>query len=175
MEVATMKIASRYFYLLMLSCAVLGGAVQGAQAQIVALGASNVEGKGVRSSEAFPAVLEQMLRAKGRNLTVKNAGVSGETSAEILSRVSSDVPEGTKIVLLGIGRFNDARRGRGGGATQENTQLVHQKLAARGIRVINAQPFIMGTLRAGHRQEDGIHLTVEGHRIVAAKLAPLIR
>jgi len=39
-------------------------------AQIVALGASNVEGYGVSAGEAFPAVLEAMLRAKGRNYSV---------------------------------------------------------------------------------------------------------
>ena len=36
-----------------------------ASAQIVALGASNVEGYGVSSSEAWPAQLESILRAKG--------------------------------------------------------------------------------------------------------------
>jgi acyl-CoA thioesterase-1 len=35
-------------------------------AQIVALGASNTAGYGVGASSAFPAQLEQILRAKGR-------------------------------------------------------------------------------------------------------------
>lgn len=36
-----------------------------AQAQIVALGASNVAGRGVSPSDAFPAQLERMLAGKG--------------------------------------------------------------------------------------------------------------
>jgi acyl-CoA thioesterase-1 len=49
-------------------------------AQVVALGASNTEGKGVGSSEAFPAQLQAMLRAKGAAMVVTNAGVSGDTT-----------------------------------------------------------------------------------------------
>jgi acyl-CoA thioesterase I len=80
-----------------------------ARAQIVALGASNSAGKGVGASEAFPAQLEAMLRAKGRNMHVTNAGISGDTTSGMLARVSG-VPEGTKLVILQFGG-NDARKG----------------------------------------------------------------
>lgn len=51
-----------------------------ANAQIVALGASNVAGKGVDSSEAYPAQLERLLAARGYHVHVANAGVSGDTN-----------------------------------------------------------------------------------------------
>ena len=85
-----------------------------AQAQIVAIGASNVAGKGVSSSDAWPAQLEGMLAAKGRNVHVTNAGISGDTNAGMLARLDSAVPEGTKIVLLdqyGGGRAKEPCRG----------------------------------------------------------------
>jgi acyl-CoA thioesterase-1 len=44
-----------------------------AQGQIVAIGASNTAGYGVGASQAFPAQLEAMLRAKGSNMHVTNA------------------------------------------------------------------------------------------------------
>src|SRR6202041_1599698 len=51
-----------------------------ASAQVVALGASNTEGHGVGSSEAYPAQLERMLQAKGSSMHVSNAGVYGDTT-----------------------------------------------------------------------------------------------
>src|ERR1700730_18675685 len=82
-----------------------------ASAQIVALGASNVEGHGVSPSEAWPAQLESMLRAKGSGAHVTNAGVSGDTTGEVLARLPSAVTAGTKVVILDIGPFNDVRTG----------------------------------------------------------------
>jgi acyl-CoA thioesterase-1 len=43
----------------------LGPAAEAKTIKIYALGASNTNGKGVSSSEAWPAQLEQKLRAKG--------------------------------------------------------------------------------------------------------------
>jgi acyl-CoA thioesterase-1 len=48
---------------------------------IVALGASNTAGKGVGISEAFPAQLQQKLRARSYDAQVANAGVNGDTKA----------------------------------------------------------------------------------------------
>ena len=73
-----------------------------ASAQIVALGASNVEGYGVNPSEAWPAQLESMLRAKGSGAHITNAGVFGDTTGQVLARLSSAVPEGTKVCAVEI-------------------------------------------------------------------------
>jgi acyl-CoA thioesterase-1 len=143
-----------------------------AQAQIVALGASNTAGKGVGASEAFPAQLEAMLRAKGRNIHVTNAGISGDTTGGMLARLASDVPAGTKIVVLQFGG-NDARRGLTG--REGNMAQVKSQLSARGIRYIEADGFVRAALQSGLRQPDGQHLTVEGHRQVAAALLRLVR
>ena len=58
-----------------------------ASAQIVALGHSAVRG-GVAENEMWPAVLEGMLRARGSQLHVTNAGVWGETIKATLARLS---------------------------------------------------------------------------------------
>ncbi|MDH8442206.1 arylesterase, partial [Klebsiella pneumoniae] len=65
---------------LILICLVTFAATTNCSAQIVALGASNTAGYGVGASAAFPAVLQELLRAKGWPMTVSNAGVSGDTT-----------------------------------------------------------------------------------------------
>jgi acyl-CoA thioesterase-1 len=138
-----------------------------AQAQIVALGASNTAGRGVGASDAFPAQLEAMLRAKGSHMHVTNAGISGDTTAGMLARLSSDVPAGTKIVVLQFGG-NDARKGRTD--REANIAQIKGQLKARGIRFVEADGFVRAALQAGMRLPDRQHLTVEGHRRVAAAL-----
>src|ERR1700685_419638 len=69
-------------------------------ATIVALGGSNPFGKGVERNQAYPSQLEAILRAKGYQARVINAGVSGETTGQMLSRLDGAVPNGTSVVIL---------------------------------------------------------------------------
>jgi acyl-CoA thioesterase-1 len=142
-----------------------------AHAQIVALGASNVAGRGVSSSEAFPAQLERMLAGKGYNVHVANAGVNGNTNAEILARMDQAVPAGTKIVLLGtIGGTYNARR-LGQGDQKADFASIMAKLRSRGIKII---PVTAAGVTRKYLQADGVHLTAEGHAVVAARLFPSV-
>ena len=146
-----------------------------ASAQIVALGASATAGYGLPPSESFPSQLQALLQAKGSNARVTNAGVSGETTGEILARVDSSVPEGTKIVILSIFMLNDARRGISPAAHQSNLSSILQRLRARHIQIIDANGLIVSAARAGMLQRDRIHLTAEGNLRVAKALAVLLR
>jgi acyl-CoA thioesterase-1 len=142
-------------------------------AQIVALGASVVQGYGVSSGEAFPAQLEAMLRAKGKSYSVSNQGISGDTTSGVLSRLDGAVPQGTRIVILLIGG-NDVRRG---GTTEQAKAGVNQivaRLKARNVRVISAIPYYQAARGKGMVLPDGIHLTAAGQRYLASQLLPLI-
>lgn len=147
------------------------GLAGAAHAQIVALGASNVAGRGVSSSEAFPAQLERMLAAKGYNVHIANAGVNGNTNADLLARLDQAVPAGTKVVLLGTlgGGYNARRLGQG----DQNAEFasIMAKLRSRGIKVI---PVTAAGVTRKHLQVDGVHLTAEGHAAVAARLLPAV-
>jgi acyl-CoA thioesterase-1 len=147
------------------------GFTETADAQIVALGASNVAGRGVSSSEAFPAQLERMLAAKGYNVHVANAGISGDTNAGMLGRLDQAVPEGTRIVLLGAigGTFNARRLGLGD-QKAEFASIV-ARLRSRGIRII---PVTGNGVGRKYLQADGSHLTAEGHAFLAARLLPSV-
>ncbi len=75
---------------------------------IVAIGASNTTGFGVGEQNAYPAVLQALLRKKGIDANVTNAGVNGDVTAGMLRRIDAAVPKGTDIVILQPGG-NDLR------------------------------------------------------------------
>src|SRR5690606_26270966 len=74
--------------LLLAAVLALGFPAQAAgPARILALGDSLTAGYGLPSDAAFPAKLEKALQAKGLDVTVDNAGVSGDTTAGGLARL----------------------------------------------------------------------------------------
>jgi acyl-CoA thioesterase I len=162
------------FRKLMIVAALTLSAATACNAQIVALGASSTAGYGVGAASSFPAQLQRILRARGRPMSVSNAGVSGDTTGGMLSRLQSAVPQGTKIVILQIAG-NDALKRMSLVDAQANRAQIRRQLHARGIRTIEADGYVASALRAGLRQPDGIHMTVEGHRRVAEQIAALIR
>ena len=86
-------------------------AVTGAQAKtLVAFGDSLVAGYGLKAGDRFTDVLEKALRAKGYDVKVVNAGVSGETAEDGLARFDWSVPPGTDALLVELGA-NDMLRG----------------------------------------------------------------
>jgi acyl-CoA thioesterase I len=146
-----------------------------ASAQIVALGHSAVRGN-VSESEMWPALLEGLLRAKGSQVHVANAGVWGETTDATLARVSSAVPQGTRTVILVDNAANDIRRNMSPVKAAANIAAIKSQLQARGIRVIDAMGTYISVLRQpGGAGPDGRHLSVEGNRKLAAALVGIVR
>src|SRR3981189_2927576 len=164
-----MKDRGRILAAIFLFFALMGSAF----AQVVALGASNTEGHGVSSSQSYPAQLQAMLQVRGSGLRVTNAGVYGDTTGGMLARLSSAVPDGTKIVILQFGG-NDFRRNTPPATRQANIASIQQELRRRGIRMVKADGLVRSAQAAGLVQSDHIHLTAEGYRRVAAQLLPSI-
>ncbi len=142
-----------------------------ASAQVVALGASNTYGKGVPRGSDFPAQLQAMLKARGLNVRVANAGINGDTTAGMLRRLNTAVPAGTRVVILQPGG-NDRRKGIGAQRAGNIAAIVSQ-LKARGIAVIMLDRLLAG-IPSGQIQPDGQHLTPAGYRAVAARLVPQV-
>jgi acyl-CoA thioesterase-1 len=146
---------------LLATCALLFlGAAQAAT--VVALGASNTFGKGVSRGQAYPAQLEALLRAKGLNARVVNAGINGDTTGGMLARLDRVVPKGTSVVILQPGG-NDRRK-----LAPDRTSEIQARLAAMGIKVVMLPN---GMLRGKPHQPDGQHLTPEGYHMLAEELA----
>ncbi|HYD04622.1 MAG TPA: arylesterase, partial [Reyranella sp.] len=62
---------------------------QGREIRIVTFGDSGPAGDGVKTSEAYPAVLQATLRARGINAAVQNISTSGLKTSQGLERVDS--------------------------------------------------------------------------------------
>jgi acyl-CoA thioesterase I len=137
---------------------------------IVAIGASNTAGWGVGSQNAFPAVLQALLRKKGVKATVINAGIPGDVTAGMLNRLGATVPAGTDIVILQPGS-NDVRFFGTKERRAANIEAIVGRLHGRGIRVIVYDPEKMP---ADFYQWDGIHFTAAAHAKIAAILAAQI-
>ena len=78
--------------------------------RVVALGDSLTAGLGLPQGQAFPEVLERALRARGYDVQVSNAGVSGDTAADGLARYDWAVPDGADALIVELGA-NDMLRG----------------------------------------------------------------
>jgi acyl-CoA thioesterase-1 len=104
---------------------------------IVAFGDSLTAGYGLRSSEAFPARLQAALRSKGYDVTVTNAGISGDTSSGGLARVGRSIPAGTDLVIVELGA-NDILRGVPPSVTERNLDGILRQVRAGGSDVILA-------------------------------------
>jgi acyl-CoA thioesterase I len=145
-----------------------------ANAQVVALGASNVSGFGVGMQAAFPSVLQSMLHQRGYDVTVANAGIIGDTTSLVLSRLDSAIPPGTRVVILdGNGCiWNNHRVGMEAKSGPIEVAAIVGRLRARGIKVV--MMWKGGDLGPTQRQYDGIHLSEEGHEAVARYLLPQV-
>lgn len=154
----------------------LGSAAQAESVHIVALGASNTSGYAVGAAAAWPAVLESMLKAKGYDVNMTVAGVVGDTSAGIASRVDSAVPAGTKVVVFDVGGGNDKDRGLESGA---NRGEIEARIKARGATPIRVSyPAIVGAESPANpawiKGDAHHHITAQSHQKVAAALLPKV-
>ena len=144
--------------------------VTAATLNIVAIGASNTSGFGVGAANAYPALLQALLRKKGINANVTNAGVLGDVTAGMLNRIDSAVPKGTDIVILQPGG-NDLRFFGTKERRAANISAMTARLRARGIRVIVYDP---NPVPADFYQWDHIHFNAAAHAKIAATLAAQI-
>lgn len=101
---------------------------------VVALGDSLTAGYGLPQSAAFPVVLERELKKRGVQVSVANAGVSGDTASQGRERLDWSVPDGTDAVIVSLGA-NDMLRGLDPAVTREALDDIVSRLKARGIAV----------------------------------------
>ncbi|MBA3518122.1 MAG: arylesterase [Rhizobiales bacterium] len=108
-----------------------------APVSVVAFGDSLTAGYGVGPGESFPEQLEAALQARGHDVTVANAGVSGDTASDGLARLEWSVPADADIVIVELGA-NDALRGLDPAVTRRALSAILAKLKERGHTVLLA-------------------------------------
>jgi len=118
----------------------LCGAISAARAAtftIVGFGDSLMAGYSLGPGQGFTDRLQAALKAKGLDVTVANAGVSGDTSSGGLARLDWSVPDGTRLVILELGA-NDMLRGVSPEIAEKNLDAMLGKLKQRNIPTLLA-------------------------------------
>jgi acyl-CoA thioesterase I len=155
----------------------------------VAFGDSGTAGYLVPRDKAYPAQLERALRAKGYDVAVTNAVVSGDTTGGALRRFDAAIAPGTKIAIVEFGT-NDLRLRVPPAEMRANLTEIVRTLHARHIAVLlvglgsldlsdvaraNNVPYAQWTLPPGeYRARDGAHFNAEGYAIVVARMLPQV-
>jgi len=103
--------------------------------RIVVLGDSLAAGLGLAEAEAFPAVVESLLRGGGFDVKIINAGVSGDTTAGGLSRVDWVLQQPAEILVVELGG-NDALRGQPLANTESNLREIVRRGRDSGAEVV---------------------------------------
>jgi len=164
---------------------------------VVAFGDSLTEGVGASPESTYPAWLS---RTTGH--TIINASISGETTAEGLARLPTMLDEHRpKLVLLCLGG-NDMLRHQDMASTEANLRKIIQAIRASGASVVligvpepklfSGAPALYekladefdlpyegeifnDVLKNPRLKSDPIHANAEGYRMVAERLAELLK
>ncbi|HQY56149.1 MAG: arylesterase [Nitrospira sp.] len=105
--------------------------------RIIAFGDSLTAGLGVIPEQSYPTQLQKQLDALGYHYQVLNAGVSGDTSAGGLRRVSWVLAGKPRVVILELGG-NDGLRGLGLPETRSHLDAIIRQLQDARVQVILA-------------------------------------
>ena len=97
---------------------------------IVFLGDSLAAGLGVQPAEAFPALIEEKIRAAGLPFAVVNAGLSGDTSAGALRRIDWVLQRPIDLLVIELGG-NDGLRGLPVKSLKANLQAIIDRTKAK--------------------------------------------
>ena len=130
---------------------------------VVALGDSLTYGYGANAETAYPAVLADLSR-----WTVVNAGINGDTSADVLARVDDIIKQAPDLVLLGIGG-NDVLQRVTPDTTLANISATIDSLESADIDVVLiAEPHLSTSALFGKASDNPLY-----EDIAEAKDVPL--
>ncbi|WP_421723096.1 GDSL-type esterase/lipase family protein [Bauldia sp.] len=166
--------------------------------QIVALGDSNTYGFGIDRDKTYPAQLEAVLRNRGHDVAIVNAGVNGDMTFETIARLEQSIPAGTDGVIVFLGR-NDWRKGVSAVTISRNLDVIVGALRGAGMDVLLVgfapndfsavaekhgalyyENFFDGVTRFGRKMRRyklgdlGGHLNPDGYAVIVERLTPTV-
>lgn len=104
---------------------------------LMALGDSLTHGYGLPEAEGFVPRLQAWLRGRGHDVTVINAGVSGDTTQGGRARLDWSLTPEVDAVIVELGG-NDLLRGIDPATSRANLDAILTELSARGLPVLLA-------------------------------------
>lgn len=112
-------------------------ATQGGEIRLLMLGDSITAGYGLARSEGPPARIQALLRERGRNVRVIDAGVSGDTTAGGRARIEWALADRPHAAIVALGG-NDGLRGLTPAQMRANLTAILDTLARRNIPALLA-------------------------------------
>ncbi|MEQ9170016.1 MAG: arylesterase [Rhodospirillales bacterium] len=103
--------------------------------RLLVLGDSLTAGYGLNAEDGFTAQLQAALKTEGRDVTVLNAGVSGDTTAGGRARIGWALGDKPDAVIVELGA-NDGLRGLDPKATFDNLDAVISDIRTAGLPVL---------------------------------------
>ncbi len=137
-------------------------------ATLVAFGDSLTAGYGLSQDETFPAVLEKELREKGYDITVVNAGISGDTTAGGVSRLPAVLAENPDGIILELGA-NDGLRAFDVGFMKSNLRTMLTTFQEHSLPVLLVgmyAPLNMGPIYGARYKQVFVDLAEEFNLIL---------
>jgi acyl-CoA thioesterase-1 len=106
---------------------------------ILFLGDSLTAGLGVQKEQAYPALIQEKIRAKNLPFEVINAGISGDTTAGGLARLDWVLQKKIDVLVLALGA-NDGLRGLPLAQTKANLQAIIERVKTKdpGVKIVIA-------------------------------------
>jgi acyl-CoA thioesterase-1 len=104
---------------------------------VVALGDSLTEGPELLESEAWPALIQERIRAAALPHVVVNAGISDETTADGLARLDRELVPDTAVLIVALGA-NDGIRRLPISDVERNLATIIERARSRNIGVLLA-------------------------------------
>ena len=109
--------------------------VSAEQVTLAALGDSLTQGYGLPQEQGFVPQLEAWLLARGHDVAIINAGVSGDTTAGGLARVGWTLTPEVQGMIVALGG-NDLLRGLDPAMSRANLAGILQAAEAAGVEVL---------------------------------------
>ncbi len=106
-----------------------------ATTNILFLGDSLTEGLGVDELQAFPRLVEKILKEKKYDIAVTNGGVSGATSASGETRLRWHLKKKIDVIVLELGA-NDGLRGLKLHETENNLREIIKIAKTKKIKIL---------------------------------------
>ncbi|HYG90891.1 MAG TPA: arylesterase [Azospirillum sp.] len=122
----------------------MSGPAEAATMRLVALGDSLTAGYGLPPEQGFTVVLEKALKAKGYDVQVVNAGVSGDTTAGGRARLDWTLGDKPDAMIIELGA-NDMLRGIDPAQARANLDAILKTVTGRKIPVLLAGMYASGT------------------------------
>lgn len=120
--------------------------------RILFLGDSITEGYNLQREQAYPQLIENILKSEGRQVVCVNAGISGSTSASGLSRLRWHLKNKPDLMVLALGA-NDGLRGLPADSTTQNLRSIIQEAKKNNIKVLLAGIKIPRNMGASYLKE----------------------